>query len=204
MNSFYLRSMLVCIFVALLLNTLFFHGLAAQQMIFSGDQFFRFSEHEAFINSFFLRKPNDLGVLNGWQFTTQFWDALYYLFAYHIGLTPIFAEKTLFFLVLLLSLSLSFLGFHKCAPRFGIKADSGSIYWVTFWYCFNPYTLELWHGGVYNLGACLTYSLAPLIFYLFDDILLLVTVRTKILLCALLMAIASFTFWLFASVRIAL
>ena len=198
MKLVHFRPIIIFALVAGFLNIIFFHGLNAGEFIFSGDQFFQFSAHEAFTNSFFLRKPNDLGVLNGWQFTTQFWDAVYYLGAYYFNLTPILAEKILFFLVLFLSLFLSFLGFNKSAPRLGVPTGSNSIYFVTFWYCFNPYTLELWHGGVYNLGSSLTYSLAPLIFYHFGEAIFSDTDKTKILLCALLMSIASFTFWLFA------
>lgn len=198
MKPAYLQPIIIFSLVAGLLNTLFFFGLDAQQFIFSGDQFFRFSTHEAFTDSFFLRKPIDLGVLNGWQFITQFWDELYYLIVYHFGLTPIPAEKLLFFLVLFLSLFLSFLGFNKIAHRFEINSGLFNIYVVTFWYCFNPYTLELWHGGVYNLGSGLTYSLAPLIFYYFNEAIFSVTDKSKILCCALLIAAASFTFWLVA------
>lgn len=198
MKSSNYRPIIFFALVAALLNEIFFYGLSEGEFIFSGDQFFQFSAHEAFTNSFFLRKPIDLGVLNGWQFTTQFWDALYYLAAYYVNLTPIFAEKILFFLVLFLSLYLSFLGFNKAAPRFGVPQESSAIYFVTLWYCFNPYTLELWHGGVYNLGSSLTYSLAPLIIYQFDEAVFSPTDKAKILLCALLMLIASFTFWLLA------
>lgn len=198
MKSSNVRPIIIFALIAVLLDSLFFYGLDTKQFIFSGDQFFRFSAHEAFTDSFFLRKPIDLGVLNGWQFITQFWDALYYLAAYHIGLAPIPIEKLLFFLVLFLSLFLSFLGFNKIAHRFEISSGSRGVYIVTFWYCFNPYTLELWHGGVYNLGSSLTYSLAPLIFYHFNEAIFSATDKAKILLCALLIAAASFTFWLVA------
>lgn len=198
MKSSNFRPIIIFALVAVLLDSLFFYGLDTKQFIFSGDQFFRFNAHEAFTDSFFLRKPIDLGVLNGWQFITQFWDALYYLAVYHIGLAPILAEKILFFLVLFLSLFLSFLGFNKIAHRFEISSGSRGVYIVTFWYCFNPYTLELWHGGVYNLGSSLTYSLAPLIFYHFNEAIFSATDKAKILLCALLIAAASFTFWLVA------
>lgn len=193
-----IQSKILFLLVSGLLCIIFFHGLAPAEFLFSGDQFFRFNEYETFINSFFLRKPNDFGVLNGWQFATQFWDTLYYLTVYYLDLTPQWAEKILFFLVLFLSMYLSFLGFNKMAHHFGIMQGSLSVHVVVFWYCYNPYTLELWHGGVYNLGSGLTYSLAPLIFYQFNETIFSTTNRNRILTLALSLAIASFTFWLLA------
>lgn len=192
------KSIIIFALTAAFLDVIFFHGLGSQQFIFSGDQFFRFNKYETFINSFFIRKPNDLSVLNGWQFSTQFWDTLYYQVVYFFGLAPHLSEKLLFFLVILLSLFLSFLGINKIAARLGMVQSTFALYVVVFWYCFNPYTLELWHGGVYNLGSGLTYSLAPLIYYHFSEAIFSSTDRTKILTSALLLAVASFTFWLLA------
>ena len=193
------KSLIIFALAAAFLNVIFFYGLDAQQIIFSGDQFFRFNGYETFINSFFLRKPNDLSLLNGWQFLAAFWDTLYYQAVYCFGLTPQITEKLLFFLVIYLSLFLSYLGFNKISARLGIVPGTLVIHAVALWYCFNPYTLELWHGGVYNLNSGLTYSLAPLIYYHFSEAIFSATDRVKIFTCALLLAVASFAFWLLAS-----
>jgi len=193
-----IQSKIIFLLITASLCIIFFNGLTPEQFLFSGDQFFRFNGYETFINSFFLRKSIDFGVLNGWQFATQFWDTLYYLIVYYLDLTPQWAEKILFFLVLYLSMYLSFLGFNKMAHHFGILPGSLSVHVVVFWYCYNPYTLELWHGGVYNLGSGLAYSLAPLIFYQFNETIFSATNRNRILTLALSLAVASFTFWLLA------
>jgi len=193
-----MRPFIVFALLAALMNLIFFFGLDAEEIIFSGDQFFRFNAHEAFTKSFFLRKSNDLGVLNGWQFATEFWDAIYYQAVYFFGISPKLAEILLFYLVLFLSMLLSYLGFNGLAKHFEIKSDSLIVYLIVIWYCFNPYTLALWHGGVYNLGSSLTYSLAPLIFFQFNKAIFSATNKIQILICSLIIAVASFTFWLMA------
>ena len=198
MKTIFIHPIILFALLAALMNAIFFFGLNAEEIIFSGDQFFRFNAHEAFTKSYFLRKSSDLGVLNGWQFITEFWDSFYYQVVYFFGITPKIAEIFLFYLVLFLSMLLSYLGFNRLAKHFGIKSDSLIVYLVVIWYCFNPYTLALWHGGVYNLGSSLTYSLAPLIFFQFNKAIFSATNKIQILICALLIAIASFTFWLLA------
>lgn len=190
---------LCCVSVALVLSYIFFGHLEPNEFIYSGDQFFRFSEHEAISNSFFLRKSLDLGVLNGWQFATQFWDSLFYLLIFKVTSDLKIVEEILFFLALLSTVAISFLGFRKIGSEIMSENDD----WLTFfilavWYSFNPYTLELWHGGVFNLGSGLTYSLAPLVFYYFKRALFSDTELKQIIICALLLAISSFTFWLLA------
>lgn len=193
-------SFIILIFfsIALLLTHVFFSKLHDGQFLFIGDQFFRFNYFEAFINSFFIRKIENLNVLNGWQFITQFWDVLYYLFIYSFHIPSILAEKLNFFLVLFLSLSFSFVGFRNLSKLVHGSVSSITIFVITLWYCFNPYTVVLWHGGVYNLGSSLTYSLAPLILYYFHISLFSKFSLQNTLICAILMAIASYTFWLFA------
>jgi len=198
MKTIYIRHIIMFALLAALINVIFFFGLDAEEIIFSGDQFFRFNANEAFTKSFFLRKSSDFGVLNGWQFITEFWDSIYYQVIYLFEISPKLAEILLFYLVLFLSMFLSFLGFNELAKYFGIKSDPLIVYLIVIWYCFNPYTLALWHGGVYNLGSSLTYSLAPLIFFQFNKAIFSATNKIQILICALLIAIASFTFWLVA------
>src|SRR5437016_3089131 len=95
-----LVAFIIFFFLSFVLTVTFFSSLRPNEFIFIGDQFFRFNYHESFLNSFFIRKPEDLNVLNGWQFTTQFWDALYYLILYSLHISFITAEKLLFFIVL--------------------------------------------------------------------------------------------------------
>lgn len=192
------KVFLVFVAIALSLDFIFFFRLKEGQFLFIGDQFFRFSFFETFINSFFIRKLEFFGVHNGWQFMTQFWDVLYYFVVYKLGISLFSAEKILFFIVLLISLWFSFIGFQRIKMFFRIASSEISVLVVTLWYCFNPYTVELWHGGVYNLGSALTYSLFPLVFYYFHaSVFSRSNLRTKVT-CVILLFFASFTFWLFA------
>ncbi|KKS22619.1 MAG: hypothetical protein UU80_C0004G0009 [candidate division WWE3 bacterium GW2011_GWA1_41_8] len=163
-----------------------------------GDQFFRFSYFETFVNSFFLWKFEHLGLLNSWQLIPNFWDTVYYLFIYKIGFSMFAAEKMLFFIVIFISLFLSFIGFSKLQKLFGLKTEGMVLFLVTIWYCFNPYMLVLWHGGVYNIGAALPYSLAPLIFYYYHYTVFTTSSLRMRVTCVVLLFLSSFTFWLFA------
>ncbi|MFA5792119.1 MAG: hypothetical protein WC884_03745 [Candidatus Paceibacterota bacterium] len=128
----------------------------------------------------------------------QFWDVVYYLFAYKTGISFQIAERILFFLLLFVPQVLSFIGFKKIKALFDLKADSLAIFVITLWFCFNTYTLVLWHVGVYNLGAAITASLAPLIFYYFYTSVFTKSAINKKIICSTLLLIASFTFSLFA------
>lgn len=189
---------LIFLLVSIALTYIFFHKLGKDELIFGGDQFFRFSFFETVTNSFFIRKSVDLGSHNSWVLAVQFWDILYYLFAHKIGLSLLTMEKILFFTVLLGSLYLSFWGFRKLNRLFDIPVSYLALIPITLWYCFNPYTLALWHGGVYNIGSGLSYSLAPLILYHFHLSIFTPAKFKNFIVCALLMFVASFTFWLFA------
>src|SRR5438034_2690001 len=125
---------------ALFLDGIFFHGFTRNQFIYSGDQFFQFSYHEAFINSFFIRKLANLGMNNGWQFMAQFWDALYYLLIYSFHVPFIIAEKLLFFLVLFFSFLFAFLGFQKVRVLVNPKTSDIALLIITLWYCIYSYS----------------------------------------------------------------
>jgi len=59
----------------------------------------------------------------------------------------------------------------------------------------------MWHGGVYNIGFAVTYALAPLVIYYFDLSVFSDTARLKNkIICAILMFLSFFVFWLFAVV----
>jgi hypothetical protein len=195
-NSF--RPLIIFGVVAAIIYFNSFYELGVFDLIFSGDQFFPFSLYEAERNFFYLRKQADLGVLNGWQFTTQFWDGLFYIIVYRLGIDRYVAQHLLFILLILVSFLVAFNGFKTIGARmFGITTML-PIYLATIWYCCAPYVVQLLHGGVYNLGASFTYSLAPLILYNLHITLFKETDFSQIFLTAVLMAIASFTFWLFA------
>lgn len=192
-------SILILFFCfSFILTLIFFWGIDKRHFIYMGDQFFRFNYHEAFINSFFIRKPENLGVLNGWQFMTQFWDTLYYLFVYSFNISFITAEKILFFLVLFFSFIGSYFGFKKLNELFSLDLEDWRLFIITMWYCINPYTVILWHGGVYNLGSAMTYAIAPLILYFIHQTCFTQTNIRNVFICAILLYFGSFTFWLFA------
>lgn len=187
------------IFIALFIVWVAFKDIPKDNFLFMGDQFFRFTLHETLVNSFFIRKPENLNVFNAWQQMTQVWDFTYYLFVYSLGISFITAEKILFFIVIFFSQVFAFHGFSKIQHIFfKNKYSVLSTIVITLWYCFNPYTLELWHGGVYNIGLGLSYSLTPLLFAYFYSSIFFETNLKNIFITALLLFVCSFVFWLFA------
>jgi hypothetical protein len=56
--------------------------------------------------------------------------------------------------------------------------------------------MELWHGGVVNIGTALTYSLSPLIFIRFYQIILFTCSYKNVISLAIIIALASSTFWM--------
>lgn len=183
---------------SIILAGIFFDGMGKNQFIYIGDQFLRFNFFDTISNAFALRKWESLGIHNGWQYTVQFWDVWYFLIVYAFGASVQFSESLLFLLIIFLSLSISFFGFSKWYVLLFKMKNTFALVGVTFWYCFNPYAVMLWHGGVYSLGAALTYSIAPLLFYLFYFSLFKENNVRLLLLLALLIWISSFVFWLFA------
>lgn len=200
--SFYsflkIKSMLFFLAITLFIWLIFFRNIPDNYFIFSGDQFFRFSLDEALRNSFVILKPIDLGTLNGWQFITQFWDAVSYIFLYSLNLSVINSEKILFFIILYYSFYAPYLGFMHSARYLNRRVSSIAIFFIALWYSLNPYTLELWHGGVFNLGLTLCYSTAPLIYYFINSALFTKTQFNHIAKLSLLLTVASFTFWIYA------
>lgn len=184
--------------VAVGLNVIYFHDLTVGEFIFSGDQLLRFSYNEAFDHSLFIRKMDHLGVFNSWQQIVQFWDILYYLATHALHLPLIIIEKLSFSFILFISFVLSFAGFRRLSSLFKQEKKDLILIAITLWYCLNPYTLVLWHGGVYILGVALTYALAPLILYYFHLSVFSDPRLKNKLICVLLLFFASFVFWLFA------
>ncbi len=186
--------------VTVILIFVYFYNLKTGELIFSGDQLLRFSYYESFANSFFLRKMDNFGVFNSWQQIVQFWDSIYYIIAFKIGLPLVQIEQISFFISLFLSFILTYTGFKKLSLLFKIRQENIILIVLTLWYCINPYTLVMWHGGIYNIGFAITYSLTPLVLYFFDlAVFSNTTIKNKII-CAILMFLSSFVFWLFAVV----
>ena len=187
---FLISSLLTIVFTVKLINGNF---------LYIGDQFLRFNYFETFINSFFLRKPENFSVLNGWQFVTQFIDVLYFLIVYKLFSLPLqLVEKISYFLILFFTMSLSYIGIDRVNSLLKLSKSTVVIIVISLWYSFNPYTVILWHGGVYNLGSMLSYALAPLIFYYFHKVFFIKFNIREIMHLSLLVLLASFTFWLLA------
>jgi hypothetical protein len=78
----------------------------------------------------------------------QFWDVLFYLVTYGIGLSIQTTEKVLFVLFLFTQTTVSFYGFKKLRDLFRIDCDDWIVFIATLFYCFNPYGIVVWHGGI--------------------------------------------------------
>jgi len=185
-------------FISIVFAHILIGDLNEVEFVFGGDQFFQLSKSEVLASALYLRKSINLGVLNGWQFTTQFWDTLFYLLIYLTKLSYASIQMVHTTIVIFISLFFSYLGFRSIDQQYRQESSQINSLVITFLYCFNPYVLELWHGGVYNLGVAITYGLAPCIYYKFDQILLSPFDLKRTSNCALGLLAASFTFWLFA------
>jgi hypothetical protein len=128
-----------------------------------------------------------------------FWDNIYFLLVYALKFTYLAAEKLLFFIILFSSMSVSFIGFNKLAAYFDKNIKKSSVFIISLWYCFNPYTLILWHTGNYTISLSLTYALAPLITYYLHTAMFSKFNFRNIIIFVLLLYFASAVFWLFAS-----
>ncbi|MBI2414982.1 hypothetical protein HYV31_04075 [candidate division WWE3 bacterium] len=196
----YLGYILLFFFISLVLTAIFFYGLKSNEFLMIGDQYFLFNFKELAWSSFYIKKLDNLGIHNSWQFLTQFWDVIFLMTLYKLGLSFFVIEKLQFFFALFITLSISFVGFLHIGNDFSStsKASKLKILFITFWYSFNPYTVSLWHGGVYDIGAAITYSLAPLIFYFVKKNLFAPVSVEKLGKLALMLFVSSYVFWLFA------
>jgi hypothetical protein len=186
---------------SLVLNVIFFHKLKEGEFLFIGDAFLKFSLFQISKSAFHIKKIVNFHSHNSWQFMTEFWDSIYFLVVYTLTNSLIFAQRFRYFLVIFLSLSFSFAGFYNVNKLFGCKAEKNLLAIISVWYIFNPYTLTLFHGGVYNIGSGLTYSLSPLILYFFHLVFFNDPQDFKlkdVMALAALLFFASFTFWLVA------
>lgn len=183
---------------------LFTYRLKNGEFIYSGDAFFRINNYETFINGFFIRKYENLGVHNGWQFITQFWDVIYYRLFYLVSSDYVFSQKLLLFITIFISFYIPYIGLRKIKEELNLPIGKFALIVISAWYTINPYTVSLWHGAVYTLGAALTYSLAPLIIGQLLKLLNHPYSNKNIIILSLYLGIASFTFWLFAPLALLL
>lgn len=188
--------------ISILFVIILFFRIPPNNFLFIGDQFFRFSKEETFANAFYIRKMLDFSVFNAWQLTVQTPDILFYSFVYKLGFSMVWAEKILFTVIGFMTLALSYIGFTKLSKLYLNKVNISIIIAITSWYAINPYLMVLWHGAVYNFGSAITYSLSPLILYFFHQSIVNVKALKVRIICALLMFLASFTFWMFAALGI--
>lgn len=188
----------IFILLSLVFTYVFTLGLNTGEFLFLSDQFFPFNLKEIQDSSLSLLGSANLGYISSWQSIVQFLDSLFFLTLYKFNIGFIFAEKIHYFITFLITFSAAYFGLSKLGKLYSFELSRYKVFLVSFFYCFNPYTLALWHGGVYNIGSALTYSLAPLIiYYIHVSVLTKSSVRTKII-CALILFLASFVFWLFA------
>ncbi|MFC1722411.1 hypothetical protein ACFL0C_02045 [Patescibacteria group bacterium] len=105
-------------------------------------------------------------------------------------------------MVIFFSLVASFFGLQKLAKICTKGINPIYTFIISVWYVFNPYTLTLFHGGVYNIGSSLTYALAPTILFYFHKVFVenpKHTVNRDVVILAILLFFASPTFWLAAT-----
>lgn len=190
--------------VSVVFTYLFIYRLKVGEFIYSGDAFFRINSFETYINGFFIRKYENLGVHNGWQFITQFWDVIYYRIFYVFSNDFVLGQKILLFIIIFFSFYLPYIGLRKIKDDLSLPVGLTALIAISAWYTINPYTVSLWHGTVYSLGAALTYSLAPLIVAHLHRVLFRPYNTRNIIVLSLYLGIASFTFWLFAPLALLL
>ncbi len=188
------------IVIALLFTFTTFKGVKNNEFIFISDQFIKVSFEEASKSFLHLRKLENLGVHNAWQSTVQFFDSIYYLVSYKIGLTVLHSEMLLHFIITFLTLVVSFEAFKRLNEKVFGNTSTLSSFIVALFYTFNPYTFVLWHGGVYNLGSCLTYAFAPTLLYLVYKLTFLKSSVSTALALSVVLFLSSFVFWMLAPI----
>lgn len=192
--------LLVTALIAYALTTIFFRDLAPGEFLYIADQFFKLSFRETLADSFFKRRLDNLSQHNSYTMILGFWDLLFMIGSYLAGLNFLQTEKLIFFITLWMSQVLAFYGFREINKELETKAPTIGLGAITLWYCFNPYTLALWHGGVYNITAGLTYSLLPIAFVLIYRTFTKDFNLKNILISGMILHIMTYTFWLFAVV----
>ena len=126
--------------LSIFLTLIFFWGVDANQFLFLHDEYLTLSLNES-LGSFYTRIPRDFGSSNTTILIVTFFDRLYYLLSYSLGLSILASEKVLYFLKLILITTLPFLGFQRLVKQYGSNATGLSTLLISLWYSFNIYTL---------------------------------------------------------------
>ncbi len=188
---------LIIIITSILYMLIAYKGLTAGNFIFSGDQYFPFSENDLNKNFAKILNPKNFGMNDGFGLILNIWDTIFYKIFYSFSDKFIIANKINIFIYNYLALTLAHVGF-KCWYKLLFNNASYLPLLVTYFYVFSPYTLELSHGGVFNITNAVTYSLAPLTLFLLHQILTeKITHLSKYIIFGMIIFFQSFQFWLF-------
>lgn len=183
--------------IALMYTFISYRSIQAPNFIFSGDQYFPFGLYE--LNKAFLsiNISKDLGLIDGYGAVLNFWDSIFYKIFYTVSEKFILAAKINIFFYTYICLFTSYVGFKKWHEYLYFNKSNLAIY-VAIFYTFSPYTLQLSHGGVFNITIALTYGLAPLALYLINELLNKKLIKNiDYIKIAFILTIQTFQFWLF-------
>lgn len=154
-----------------LLVYIFFRNVPAGSFLFLHDEYLPFPGHEA-NQQFQIRTFLDLGASGTFQLVVTFFDRVFYWLSYKIGF-GIEASQVIFYWIKLVTiLVVPAWGFEKLANKFLGSADEAVVLVISLWYAFNTYTVIFWHGNGFSYTLLLCYSLAPVSFYFWNELLL--------------------------------
>jgi len=183
--------------LSIFLTLIFFWGVDANQFLFLHDEYLTLSLNES-LGSFYTRIPRDFGSSNTTILIVTFFDRLYYLLSYSLGLSILASEKVLYFLKLILITTLPFLGFQRLVKQYGSNATGLSTLLISLWYSFNIYTLIYWHGNAFSLTLLILYALTPLVFSVFHKCVFEASTLKDRIALSILFFFMSFALYLFS------
>ena len=131
-NRELILTIILAIVISFMVALISLNSMPLNGFVYGGDQFFPLSFSEVSSSAFSLRKSVDLGVLNGWQFTTQFWDSLFYLFIYPTNLSYSSVQIVHSTLVIFTSVFFSYLGFRAVGQRYHQRSNQIYYLAITF------------------------------------------------------------------------
>lgn len=188
--------------LATVLVTILFWGMPSDFFYYIHDEYLAFPGPDL-AYEFSIRALLDLGTSNTFQVIVTFFDRVYFQFIYLFGVSVKVAQIYLIWLKFFVILTLPYVGFKKLAMIFKVD-DAKSIFVVTLWYAFNTFTVIFWHGNGFSLTLLICYSLAPLAFYYWENLLFSqnkakdVKQLSQTLVLAVVMFFMSFALYFFA------
>jgi hypothetical protein len=188
---------LIILISSILYMLIAYKGVTGGSFIFSGDQYFPLSEND--LNKTFAKilNPKNFGMTDGFGTILNVWDTLYYKLFYIFSDKFVIANKINIAIYNYIALTLAYMGFKRWQKLLFDNTSYLSLL-IAYFYVFSPYTLELAHGGVFNITNAITYSLAPLSMYLLHKILTEKIInRNQYFLFAIVIFFQAFQFWLF-------